>query len=410
MGKYSNPLGSFGGGHDRPDSVVRRRNTIFVVAGVALLTRLVVLALAWGRTEGGDPAVYLTLAHNLLAGQGYGLFDPTYGMQQNAMYPPLYPLLLAAIGSAAPLSQPTIFITNFAIDLAAAWIIARLASELGFKPLLAATIYLLWPSNVLFAASPQKEGLASLLAVLAALFAVRQSPARLGITAALLALTQPALATFPVIFAVLLRTHRLLVAGGAAVLVLLPWWLRNYIIFGTFVPLTTASGYSFWVGTFSPDGWWIVPPQRLRVGEELLFSKVSAADAWAWITSHPAEYAKHCLNKLARGLINGWWPVDRLTRMAPAMPWLVVFWPLTVTITSVLTALGIFGAVVTKGTVGRLLLACVLQIIFFEIWFEFSERHTYFAIPFVCLAIAAGIDTVRRDLTLGSKCHRAAAQ
>ena len=371
---------------------------MWIVVVVAFALRLLALAAVWGRTSIGDPATNLELARNMLAGQGYGFIDPTYGnMAQKALFPPLYPALLAAIGFFVPLAQPTIFAAQFGVDLATAWVIARLASRMRLKPLMPAAIYLLWPSNVLFAAIPQKEGLASLLAVLAAWFAVRKSPARLGIVAGLLALAQPALATLPVIFAILLRVP-VLVAGVAAGLVLLPWWLRNYLIFGTFVPLTTASGYSFWVGTFSPDGWWIPPPPRIQVTDELRFSHAAAGDAWAWITAHPLEYAKHTLNKLARGLVNGWWPVDRITRMAPPMPWFSSLALSTIALTSTLTTLGICGAIIARSTVGKLLLACALQIILFEVWFEFSERHTYFAIPFLSLGIAAGVQKITADL------------
>jgi hypothetical protein len=357
-----------------------------VILAVALGLRLVALSLTWGRSYDGDPAAYMTLANNLIAGHGFGLFGA--GMEQKALFPPLYPFLLAAVGSVFPLTQPTIFALNFAIDLAAAWVIAQLARELGLKPLLPVAIYLLWPSNVMFVSTPNKEGLICLLCALAAWFAVRKAPARFGVASGLLALTQPGLATLPIVFAILLRVP-IAVSAGTAAVVMLPWWVRNYIVLGTFVPLTTASGYSFWVGTFSPDGWWLPPPKRLLVGDELRFSQVSAADAWGWIKAHPLDYARHTLDKLARGFVNGWWPIDRLTRMTPARPALVGYAPYSIALTSILTALGISGGIVARSTVGKLLLACLLQIVLVSVWFEFSERHTYFAIPFLALGIQA---------------------
>ena len=370
-----------------------------VLVAVALALRLAALYIARGRQAYGDPGVYLELAHNLLSGQGLTAFNPAYGGIQKAFYPPLYPLLLAAVGSIVPLSQPTIFAVNFTIDLAAAWAIARLTSELGFKPLLAAAIYLLWPSNILFAPIPQKEGLVSLLVALAAWSAVRKSPIRLGVTAGLLALTQPALAPLPFIFALLLRTP---VIGTAAMatLVMLPWWIRNYYAFDAFVPLTTGSGYGLWIGTFSNDGWWIVPPKRLVGGDELAFSRAAAHEARAWIFGHPARYLWHCAAKLARGIVNGWWSVDNLMRMRPVNTSVLRLLPYTMALTAALTALGIFGAVIVRGTIGKLLLACLLQIVLFNLWFEFSERHTYFTLPFLSLAAAAGIQHVLRDLRL----------
>ncbi len=329
-----------------------------VILAVALALRLVALWLTWGRGYVGDPAAYMTLAHNLIAGHGFGLFG--HGMEQKALFPPLYPFLLAAVGSVFPLNQPTIFALNFAIDLAAAWVIAQLARELGFKPLLAVAIYLLWPSNVLFVSTPNKEGLTSLLCVLAAWFAVRKAPVRFGLASGLLALTQPGLATLPAFFAILLRVP-ILVSAGIAALVMLPWWIRNYIVLGTFVPLTTASGASLWEGTFSPNGYWLVPPKRLLVGDELRFSQVSAAEAWAWIKAHPSEYARHILGKLVRAFGNGWWPMDRLTRMDLPRPALFVFAPISIALTATLTSLGIAGGIVARSIVGKLLLACLFK-------------------------------------------------
>ena len=245
-----------------------------VIFAVALALRLVALSLTWGRGYVGDPAAYMTLAHNLIAGHGFGLFG--HGMEQKALFPPLYPLLLAAVGSVFPLNQPTIFALNFAIDLAAAWVIAQLARELGFQtapgrgdlpPVAEQCPVRLNPGQ-------GRPDISSLCPCRMVRGQEGTCPFRACVRPA--SLTQPGLATLPAFFAILLRVP-ILVSAGIAALVMLPWWIRNYIVLGTFVPLTTASGASLWEGTFSPNGYWLVPPKRLLVGDELRFSQVSAA-------------------------------------------------------------------------------------------------------------------------------------
>jgi hypothetical protein len=341
----------------------------------------------------------LELARGLMAGKGFVSISAAYGgIEQRAFYPPLYPVLLAIYGTVIPLSQATICAFNFAIDCATAWLISKLAKEIGVKPLGAVAIYLLWPSNVLLSPLPLKEGLASLLVVAAALFAVQKSAPKLGIATGLLALTQPALVPLPFILALLFRVPKFWMVAAASALVMAPWWIRNFFVFGTFVPLTTGGGYGLYVGTFSEDGWWLVPPRQLLTGGELQFSSASASEAWNWITAHPAEYLWRCFAKLGRGVVNGWWPVDNLMRMRPVQAWVLALLPISIGVTAILTTLSIFGAAVSRGVIGRLLLTCLLQIVLFNIWFEFSERHTYFIVPFLALATAAGAQHVLQDL------------
>jgi hypothetical protein len=383
---------------------MRRGVPVATLLLIALGLRLAVLTVTWGRVAWGDPGVYLTIARNVLAGHGLTVSGVVYGVaEQKAFYPPLYPLLLAAVGLVAPLSQVTILVLNFALDCATAYVIVKLAKRLGFPPLLAAAIYLLCPSNVLLAPLPQKEGLTSLLVALSAWFAIQRSAPKLGVVTGLLALTQPALAPLPFIFSLLIKTPRLFITAATATLVMIPWWIRNYAVFGTFVPLTTGGGYGLWIGTFNNDGWWVPPPQRLLTGGELSFSKAASHEAWDWIVSHPAQFIWHSVAKIGRGLVNGWWPIDNLMRMQPTNAGVLKLLPYSIGLTSILTALGIFGGTIVRRAIGRLLLACLIQLLVFNLWFEFSERHTYFVMPFLSLAVAAGVQQVWRDLRIGDR-------
>ena len=387
------------------NKAIQLRSALTVV-GIALVARIgVMLFLTSGRVSLGDPAAYQALAENLVAGRG--MVVESFGLQLRAFYPPLYPLLLA--GTFAPLSQPAILGLNFVIDIAAAAAIVWLGQLIDKRRagMIAAVIYLLWPSNVLFAPIPQKEGLVTLLTILSACLILARKPILLGIVIALLALTQPALAPLPFVFAIALRSklRDLAPAVPVAALILLPWWVRNYLVLGAFVPLTTASGGSLWVGTFSPDAWFMEPPRRLFSGGELAFSRAAAAEARRWISAHPLDYAFHCLGKLTRAAVGGWWAVDRVTRMDPPTPWFTAVVPFTIALGAILNALAIVGAIAVATPVRRLLLACLIQILLFQIWFEFSERHTYFLLPFLMLAAVGGLMALRSNKDADQK-HR----
>ena len=366
-----------------------------VVVVVTLALRIVVLWLSYGKVPAGDPYNYLMLSKSLAAGQGLAIIDPAYGMTLRAMYPPLYPVLLALCGA----TQVSALVLNFAIDLAAAAAILGLASLLGQKTAgrFAAAVYLLWPLNILSGAAPQKEGLAALLAILSVVFILERRAAVLGATIGFLALTQPALAPLPLLFALVLRRwESLRVAIPVAIAVLIPWWIRNFLVFGAFVPLTSASGWSLWVGTFGPDGSWIPFPPRLLAGDEIAASRSAGHEAWAWILQHPIDYLGHCLQKLAKSLLGVGWNIDRLLKTAD-LPVDTLGTP----VRSFALAFDVFAicaALLNRGAFALILLACLLHLLAVQMWFEMAERHSYFLTPFLLLTAASGFLQLCRDV------------
>ncbi len=81
--------------------------------------------------------------------------------------------------------------------------------------------------------------------------------------------------------------------GTVGAAILMPWWIRNYLIFERFVPLSTAGGMTLWIG-IQPGGQWIPAPQRL-LAPELEMARLAGAEAWAWIAAHPGQYVYDCL-------------------------------------------------------------------------------------------------------------------
>ena len=391
---------------------LNRRIWIAAALAVALAMRLFALLLAGDVTHYGDPLNYLRLANAVSEGQGLSLVNAVGVLTPTGQFPPGLPLLLGGVAFVLPLTPLTLCLVNTLIDGAAALLLGRLATQLGRRDLSlpVSLAYLLWPSIAFMAPLAYKEGLivALLLAMIVTLLEQSRSSGfrwaiLSGLVGGALVLTQPSLAPLlPLTFLVFVRrftgfSRWLAVSACAAVAVLaamLPWWIRNAIVFGQFVPFTTSGGLALWVGA-QPDGgmvWKLPPPEWSRAGE-LEASKLAAAEAWRIIVADPAGYVLRCLAKLPASFLNSNWAIDQLV-LAAGQPWprlansmLLRFGPTLVELGVVITALiGLFRY--RRSPAAWLLIACLIQVIFFSIWFEFSERHRLFMTP-VWLLLAA---------------------
>lgn len=376
-----------------------------VLGSILLVLRMGAALLGAGRDSTGDPYAYLILAKHVVAGEGLFIHDPFFGSVWHALFPPLYPLVLAAWGAACGFSTPSLLALGTLTDGAAAWLIARLGARLGSASAgrRAAWLYLLWPSTLLSAPLAQKESLCALLVLALALAWLRREPGwrgalALGVPAGLLALTQPGEAPLAGLFGlvlvgrvglwpVLLAGLR---AGVVAAIVLVPWWIRNALLLHAFVPLTTAGGVSLWIGN-NPvaSGNWLTPPAALRGVPELAYGKRIAAIAIDWIRAHPVDFVRLTAAKVVRAGGIGVFGVTRLAAMQPPLllPLAAALWPLGQG--AHLALLGAAGARTSRVplTLVLLIAGCGLHMLLFGMWFEFGERHREFATPFLLLAL-----------------------
>jgi hypothetical protein len=378
---------------------------VAALATVLIVVRVAFALFAVGRTSTGDPNSYLNLAKGLLAGQGLVIHEPYFGSAWRALFPPLYPLLLAGWGALAGFTTPSVLALGTLIDGTAAWLIVLLGRRLGraVAGRRAAWLYLMWPSVLFSAPLAQKEGLCGLLILALALAWIDRRPGwrgalALGLPAGLLALTQPGEAPLAALFGlVLVRRSGLwpmLAAGlrGALVAgaVLLPWWVRNWIVFHAFVPLTTASGASLWIGN-NPDatGNWEPPPATLKGIPELAYGKRIGAIALGWIEAHPAAFLRLTVTKLLRACGIAEFGINRLLAMGPPFPRVLAaaLWPLAQGAHLAMLAIAALRLARIPFTLVLLIAACGLQCVLFGVWFEFGERHRDFATPFLLLAL-----------------------
>ena len=221
----------------------------------------------------------------------------------------------------------------------------------------------------------------------------------------LLALAQPGLALVgPFLFAGTVAVTRmplrdsaqaLAIVAVSAVLVLSPWWLRNYLVFGEFVPFTTIGGLAFTR---------LVPPEVLQLNyatSSMTDVQMGAAtwhQATTWIFDHPLDYLENVLIRGARAMLLEISPAQRLQWFYPApKPGMIVFWMLLCQIWFSVLLLHAMKALLdwkrTPG--GRLLLVLVLasiaQLVCVGIWFQFYDRHRQYLTPLIMLVAFSSV-------------------
>jgi hypothetical protein len=321
---------------------------------LAAAASLVLRFLAQAPRQTGDRLYYLELANNIASGKGLVVGSPHLIPHLWAMFPPFYPLLLAATGS--------VLTTNYLIDLAGAAAIIWLGKNRSAF-VAAAAIYLLLPDNILLGRVAHKEGLAAALCVGCAASAIRNRPISFGIFSALIALTQPALVTFAAMMAIcFIPPISWLWASVPALLIMLPWWIRNWLLFGEFIPLTSASGLNLWVAVFGNGREWTPYSSHLIKGDELTISKAAGAEAMQAILAHPIAYVAKCLTKTLGALMR--LPFFALIVTAP------------------------FG----RSEYLKLVVLCLVQLFVFQMWFELGDRHRFFMVPFLLVLAASAVE------------------
>lgn len=229
------------------------RLRLAAVVMVAILARLAAIATARGFEDSDN---YLPLARSLAKGSGFSLNG-----RPTAYRPPLYPILLApltgTLGDRVDWGIAGLHILLGGGTVALTGLTARQLFRSGNRALLASLIVACDPTLVWLARSVMTETLAAFLVVVSiAAFTV---PGRLGLilgglALGLEALCRPSLlvgAGFCCLGHATLGNLNLkrkisgsLTIGGTALLVLVPWAVRNAAVFGEPVWTTTHGGYT----------------------------------------------------------------------------------------------------------------------------------------------------------------------
>jgi len=275
-----------------------------------------ILRLAWvwffPAAPSSDGAIYINLTKEILAGHPYAMAG------SRAYWPPGYPIFLAPWVWAFNDATTAVIASNLFLFLVGAVGVLRLASVVidpaGAR--LALALFILWPNLVFQAGIPEKEQvLVALVPWILALAISRASWTSLptGIVLGISTLVQPALQLFPV---VLIATWYLSNGNGFSrqlfgrfvmlllgmVLVISPWTIRNYNVFGEFVLISTNGGYGLYGANneWATGGYLDKTPVDLSQLPEVDADREGKRQGFAWIKSHPAQFVALAFEKNVR--------------------------------------------------------------------------------------------------------------
>jgi 4-amino-4-deoxy-L-arabinose transferase-like glycosyltransferase len=301
---------------------------------LAFLVRIVVIAQTIGLSTpaslepAADSRIHIALVHNLLAGRGYSLAGaPT------AITPPLYVYFLAGLYWLT--GDPSVVrIVQAILGALGCVVMYALGRKLfdAWTGLIAGAVLAVYPLPAYLAGLHLTENLFLLLLLLVLWWALRVAdhPASLGAAAlgcmiGLAALTRAmfiAFVPFLFVWAVTVwgirhtLTYRIvgLAVAGLAVVVL-PWTVRNGLVFREIVPIQSNGGLVFWAGNNPAAAGGLVwpsrrtwtagpPPDDGRYGWRGLTlaqdNRRYIGAALAWIRGHPGAYGRLLWRKLQR--------------------------------------------------------------------------------------------------------------
>ena len=245
----------------------RDRWLLAAVLGLALAVRLLLIVATDGYRPRNDAADYDRLAQSLLDGHGFGesRFSATGG--PTALRPPGYPVFLAGVHAVVGDGWDAARAVQALVGALTVAGCGLLGLRLGGRRtgLLAGVVAAVYLPLVMADTALLSEVLFLPLLLAAVLTALRASEADDGRGALLLAvvaggiagaavLVRPIALPVVVVFAVLVAARRRWQPGltlvAVAVLVILPWSIRNTARFDTVVPLTTQTGFHL-AGTYN---------------------------------------------------------------------------------------------------------------------------------------------------------------
>jgi 4-amino-4-deoxy-L-arabinose transferase-like glycosyltransferase len=273
-----------------------------------------------------DSAWYHARAVELAHGLGYS----SDGIA-TAFFPIGYPGFLAGLFLLFPSSSATVAIANLLLGLGLVWASLLLYRELGFgetRARQAALLVALCPTLILYTTLEMSESLFTLLLVAGTdlLLLSRRRPAAAlaaGVLFGAATLVRSQVVFLPAAMLALMlvpgrEPRRLMRTGGmlylAMACLVLPWSLRNWMVLGTPVPVSTNDGYNFLVGNNPWQRWGsgYPPPPELAAdlarndaekasgAGEVAWDRRLRALGWSYVRQDPLHYLALAPRKLMR--------------------------------------------------------------------------------------------------------------
>lgn len=406
---------------DRPQSIgsksISRQEQTWLIVALCCITFLLRFAMAWFIYHAKPMEFWAhsiepeRIAVAILNGEGYSSpFTPHTG--PTAWNPPLYPLIIAASFKIFGIYSVKAACLLLGINFVCATITTAIMYRIGsicFGPRAAFFGAMFWAislDTVMWAARNWESSLGALFATLITLWYIRllQSPTKTRdwvIYGALWGLcgltTATLLALMPIPMAVLFfRKHResrnrVMIAFLTTIILLTPWTVRNYLRFGTFIPIRGNFGTELWAGNHpgvhGPLAESLHP--LIDVKERDAYAAMGEARFMASRQKLAMDFIRHNPRQFAaltRARIVSFWTAQRVLSSTTN------YWCTALTWTS-------FILLLRKKT--RLFAApFAAALILFPIPYYISHAENYFRFPIEPLLLLLAADTMNRLISL----------
>ncbi len=298
---------------------------VFIVAlaiRIAVLTQLLPEQADRGFYAKNEPA---RIAWAVVSGHGFSSPWPNTPLLPTAQQPPVYPYILAGIFKlAGPYSSPSLWIAvllNALFSALTSVVVLFLGKRVFGSPvgILAAWVWACWLYEAVVSIRLWESSLSTLLLALSLLVLANSVDSLhtlhsilLGVLAGAAALTNTTLLiAFPFFWFWLWFRHRrrgchhtrqVLLTASVCCLILLPWMVRNYAVFGRVIPVRDNFGMELWIGNhegvtnlydFSSDFPLNDPTEYNRLGE-IRFMEDKGRAALHFIQAHPQQFLWFC--------------------------------------------------------------------------------------------------------------------
>ncbi len=238
------------------------------LAGLCARLLFVLLFPDLGSPTSMDSSTYHAIAVNLLQGKGFS----EDGTNPSIFVAPLYPFFIAAIYWLVGVQPLVVEFVQSVLGVGIAFFTFLLSRKFfgDMRALLAFGVTLFFPELFVLCTFLYTETLFITLFLLTIWLALRamdktsvKSLALAGVVGGLATLTRGVTMLFPgILFLALLSKYRfgkslrsVIIYALFFVVPILPWTLRNYLTFNTFVPIALGTGDVFWTGNYLPfDG------------------------------------------------------------------------------------------------------------------------------------------------------------
>ncbi len=221
--------------------------------------------------------------------------------EKTAYRPIGYPSIISAIYMVLDYYLLYMKLFNLLLFILITFFIVKIYRELINKISIITGILLLsiLPSSIAFTGLSLSEPLFTVLMLVSLLLFSKEKHVLTGISVGLMSLVRPVLLPFFVLYPLFRKQYKqAFIILAMSIVVIMPWAIRNYRVFGEFVPVSTNSGVNLYIGN-NPEatGAYMEPPE-LDIENEALASKKYQHMAIEYTLRNPLQILRMIPRKL----------------------------------------------------------------------------------------------------------------